>query len=600
MKKTLASVLLTAASLGAAAYLAIPAAAADEAPAPSGWQSEDGKRYYYNADGSKATGEVTIDNIAYLFAPNGVQQRGWQSVGGTRFYYDENGEAKFGWVEWRGETYYVSKTKGKLTGSAATDEGDVYQFDEYGVCELWSKDDEEHWHYGKATGEILIDEQPYLFTEDGVLQTGWQTASDQITRYYDPETHTILTGWITEPDGKITYADPKTGKHTGWLTDDSGKRCYLDAEKGLLTGWQMIDGKQYKLMNDGAVYVGFYSVNDATYLFGTDGVMVTGFYQGDDGTRYFNGNGVMLIGLQEIGDSTYYFNADGLMQTGDQVITNPDGTVSHYTFGEDGKMIAKPTGWQTIDGVKCYILPDGSKAAAPTVIDGKTYLFDASGTLVSGLYTAADGSKYYGDENGCAVTGWQELSNQSSYFDEAGKMAVSTKVDGYTIDANGSARNDRAIKADSYIQKSVKSVNGIYQTFAGTFYYSNVETARTTEQLLAAGWDSLIDPTFSKKRGVCYHLAAALDFTFKRAGITSRIIYAWHNSPHYWVQVLIDDVWWNYDPTYNMQRCQITMEQQNAMDIAKGGTGYTLCGYVDAIYDKKGALVSATYTPIGE
>ena len=130
-----------------------------------------------------------------------------------------------------------------------------------------------------------------------------------------------------------------------------------------------------------------------------------------------------------------------------------------------------------------------------------------------------------------------------------------------------------------------------------TYLYDNTETARTIDQLMAAGWDSLITPTL-KRHGVCYDLAAALDFTFKRAGYTSRVIYTWHNSHHYWVQVLIDGFWWNYDPTYGMNRCHITIAEASAKDKAAGGPGYTERGYVDAVYDKKGAMISAKYTPV--
>ncbi len=597
MNKVWTPVLLSAACLSAAAFLAVPAAAADEETKPAaGWQSENGKRFYYSADGSKAVGEVTIDGVTYLFAPNGAQQLGWQTVNDKRFYYDNDGTAKFGWVEWRGETYYVSKENGKLTGSAKTDEGESCTFDEYGVCAKWSQDADGNWHYANASGEIEIDGAPFLFTEDGILKTGWQTAADGITRCYDPEKHEILTGWITDKEGKKFYSDSEKGRITGWFTDDSDARYYIDEEKGLLTGWQVIGGKQYKLLADGKVFTGLYPVNGVTYLFGEDGVMVTGWFENTEGRRYFKDNGVMLTGLQELDGSTYYFNADGFMQKGEQDVTNADGSVTRMTFGEDGKLVSKPTGWQTVDGVKQYINPDGTKATAPTVIDGKTYLFKADGSLATGLYTAANGSKYYGDANGVAQTGWQELPNQSSYFNANGTMAVSTTVEGYTIDANGSARNQRAIKADSYIANSDKTVAGIYKVFCSNHYYAYTEDARTIDQLMAAGWDSLIDPTFPR-RGVCYHLAAALDFTFKRAGLTSRVIYAWHNSHHYWVQVLIDGFWWNYDPTYGMNRCHITLAQANQMDIANGGPGYTERGYVDAVYDHKGKMVSAKYTP---
>ena len=732
MKRSLTVIALSAVCLSAASALALPAFAAE-----ASWKTENGKRYYYDANGKKATGTVTIDGIAYVFAPNGVQQLGWQTVDGKRYFYNKKGEAVFGWVEWRGETYYVTKEDGKRTGKVTTGKRTL-DFDEYGVCSKWQLTADGEWVYEDAYGEMLIDGELYLFTDGGMLKTGWQTAAtDGITRYYDPKSHGILAGWITEEDGKQFYADPDKGKVSGFITDADGKRFYVDPEKGALTGWNVINGQQYKMLDTGEIYTGLYTASGKTYLFGDDGVMVTGFADTKDGRRYFGEGGVMVTGHTEIGNDTYYFNNEGVMQTGFQNITvddgrtmrcffdadgkrrtglitvgdkkyylNPDGSITveptvidgkKYLFDPDGNMIkgwytadsgkkyyagadgALVSGWQTIDGKKYYFdencalatephvidgktylitsegtpmtgwytAPNGSKyyagadglavtglqtigtakyyfdancvmttgwqtignakyyfdsngvmATAPTVIGDKTYLFNADGTAATGLYTAANGKKYYADANGIAQIGWQELPNQSSYFGADGVMVVSATVDGCTIDANGSARNNRAKKFDEVIANSAKTVNGVYQSFCAKYKYREIEVARTTDQLLNAGWQTLIDTCINRNGGVCYHLASALDFTFKRAGFTSRVVYAWHGSHHYWCQVLIDGTWWNYDPTYGMNRCHITLAQQNQADIDNKRPGYTLRGYVNATYDHKGALVSATYTPI--
>ena len=716
MKRSLSLTVISAACLCAAAQLALPAHA--EEAKLTGWKTENGKRYYYDADGKKVTGEVKIDGVTYLFAPNGAQQLGWQTVDGKRYFYNKKGEAVFGWLEWRGESYYVSRENGKLTGRQKVDEVDVLNFDEFGVCSKWQTNQDGKWTYLGADGELIIDDEPYLFTKDGILLTGLQKASDGITRYYDAETHEIKTGWITEA-GKRLWADPEKGVVNGWITDDKGKHYYIDAEKGMLSGWQVIDGKQYKLLETGEMYTGMYTVNGKTYLFAEDGVMATGFTETDAGIRYFGSNGVMLTGLNKIGEDTYYFNADGIMQVGFQDILTADGRTARYFFDSEGKsrtgwitvgdkkyyvdpngslkatpttvdgktylfdqngepvigwytdsdsgkkyyagadgvlvtgwqtiggkkyyfdgsfvMAASPTvingktylfnkdgsvatgwytaasgsksyagadgmlvtGWQTIENVKYYFDANGIMAAGPTVIGGKTYLFNADGKTASGLYTAANGKKYYAGADGLAQTGWQELPNQSSYFGADGVMAVSTTVDGYTIDANGSARSQRAIIADKYIANSDKTVNGVYKSFYGPNYYDNYgETPRTTDQLLNAGWDKLIDSVFSRNKGICYYLAAALDFVFQRAGFETRVVYAWHGSHHYWVQVNINGTWWNYDPTYRYERSHLTWAEQNQMDKNRGGTGYTLRGYVHAKYNHKGDLISATYEPV--
>ena len=176
--------------------------------------------------------------------------------------------------------------------------------------------------------------------------------------------------------------------------------------------------------------------------------------------------------------------------------------------------------------------------------------------------------------------------------------AVSTVLDGTDNDTSSTLLSTRTVAVDDIITNSKKTVNDIYQCFCSNYIYNEIEILATTDQLLARGWDKLIDSAISKKAGSSYELAALLDFTFKRAGFTSRVIYAWNGSHHYWCQIKIDDRWWNYDPTYGMKCCQITIAQQSQFDIARGGQGYTIKGYIDAVYDNKGALVSSKYTPI--
>ena len=101
-----------AAGLLAAAQCSVPAFAET---VQSGWFTQGNKRYYAYEDGSLAVGTVVINEIPYVFAPNGAQQTGWQTVNGKRYFYTKDGEAQFGWIKWRGEHYYVSDDYGKLT-----------------------------------------------------------------------------------------------------------------------------------------------------------------------------------------------------------------------------------------------------------------------------------------------------------------------------------------------------------------------------------------------------------------------------------------------------------------------------------------------------
>ena len=80
----------------------------------------------------------------------------------------------------------------------------------------------------------------------------------------------------------------------------------------------------------------------------------------------------MLHDLVTIAGKNYYFDATGFMQKG---YVNIAGIT--YLFGADGSM---QYGWFTDEKGVRYFQEDGSMAVNKTlVLDGKTYLFDASG-----------------------------------------------------------------------------------------------------------------------------------------------------------------------------------------------------------------------------
>ncbi|MBR4200693.1 MAG: hypothetical protein IKQ91_05395 [Oscillospiraceae bacterium] len=623
MNQNIRRTVIACAVLSASAFLTVAASAEGEKTGLSGWQTENGKRYYYLSETEKAVGEQEIDGISYLFAPNGVQQLGWQTVGGKRWFYDKEGEAVFGWVKWRGETYYVSKTEGKLTGKAETDEGDTFSFDEYGVRDTWQQDADGVWFSPDAEGEMLIDGVPYLFDADGNLLTGRQTASDGITRCYDAETHSVYSGWFSDSLGK-SYADGVNGILTGFQrigseyylldqngvpltglqTDDAGTRCF-DESGAMLTGWQVLsDGRRYFDPVNGRMYVGICTVDGACYDFGENGIPQSGWVE-KDGLKYYydetgaektgfieTANGMvyltdahtLAVGLQLIDAKAYYFNAEGIMQTG--WIEMPSGFAY---FGDDGVRLY---GWITADGVQHYLGTNGIAANGAVQIDNVTYIFGDKGVPAAGWYTAADGTRYYAGADGKATTGWAEIDGKGYYFNANGAMAVSTTVEGYTIDANGVARCQTAVTVDNLLNLTNKTPLGIYSYCVGHYWYSHIEGTRSVDQLINAGWQNLVNYTLVNRGAVCYYLAATMDYFCQRAGYTTRMVHATHSTGnHYWVQVLIDGVWQNYDPTYT-NRGNISWDYQ----IALGS--YIILGYLDVDYDARGTMKDYTYIDV--
>ncbi len=51
------------------------------------WKTKNKKVYYYNSEGKKVTGLVTIGGKKYYFNSKGVQRTGWQKIGSSYYYF---------------------------------------------------------------------------------------------------------------------------------------------------------------------------------------------------------------------------------------------------------------------------------------------------------------------------------------------------------------------------------------------------------------------------------------------------------------------------------------------------------------------------------
>ena len=502
-----------AAGLLAAAQCSVPAFAET---VQSGWFTQGNKRYYAYEDGSLAVGTVVINEIPYVFAPNGAQQTGWQTVNGKRYFYTKDGEAQFGWIKWRGEHYYVSDDYGKLTDE--TDAGQAFSFDKEGILldSNWVQSADGTWYYANASGETVVDGTPYLFDQGGRLLTGWQTASDGITRYYD-SARCIQTGWITEKNGTRFYADEKNGmltgaqtidgKHylfgangqllTGFQKDSSGVIRYYDAETAeMQTGFCRIGDQTYYFAEDGAMQTAFCKVGDSTYRFRSNGTMVTGFdtiyglryYFGDDGvmrtgfctvgdaTYRFRSNGTMVTGFDTIYGARYYFGDDGIMRTGfckvgqDAYYFSDEGKMqkgfltvggARYFFGDNGIL---RTGWITSGKDVCYADENGALVSGWKRIDGVIYYFNADYYRESGP-VVIDGVTFLLNDSGIPQTGWYTAKNGCKYYGSANASALTgwQTVEGYRcyFDAHGVFRSGAAkIHGKIYVMDSQNTGNG--------------------------------------------------------------------------------------------------------------------------------------------
>lgn len=185
--------------------------------APKGWQ--DG--CYLDNMGRPLTGWQTIDGKTYYFAADGQRTDGWLETEQGRYRLDENGVIQTGWFSDDSGTYLLKPDGSVCTGWVETDQGNRY-FDENGQMAvglwelpggLWHFEADgtpfEGWHEGRcyAKGKAYTDWQEvngelYYFFPDGLAAEGWQTVNG--SRYFF-EGGKPRTGWFTDHEDRYYF-----------------------------------------------------------------------------------------------------------------------------------------------------------------------------------------------------------------------------------------------------------------------------------------------------------------------------------------------------------------------------------------------------------
>ena len=144
-----------------------------------------------------------------------------------------------------------------------------------------------------ATGEMVIDGNHYLFDSEGIMLFGLQESND-IKRFYDPETGMMTTGWLDYEDTKL------------YFSEDDGAEAF---------GLSVIDGKQYYFDKDsGKMMTGEVDVDGIRYFFDENtGAGLDGFFE-NDGVKHAYIGGMMLTDLRAYADNhLYYFDSEGVI-----------------------------------------------------------------------------------------------------------------------------------------------------------------------------------------------------------------------------------------------------------------------------------------------
>lgn len=303
--------------------------------------------YYCGKDGSVKYGDgkrtpILIDGNYYLISSNGYVLRGWQTVHGIRCFYDfETGQPVYGWINFKDNYYYVDEITGKYTGKQ------------------------------------YIDNYPYQFDDNGILQTGFVSFKEENVTSYFYEDGTRAVNQILETEDGSYYFDENGYMKTGWVNFENNT-YYFNSMGKMTFGIRKIDGNTYYFGTDGIMRTGFITIEGEKYLFNQKGIMQYGFQTVSGKKYYFDpSTGKALNGWQTIEGSKYYFDKNYEMLTG---FFTEDGNT--YYFGSNGAMY---TGWQTIENEKYYFSTDAKNLGAMYTyrhnIDGVDYLFYSTGVL---------------------------------------------------------------------------------------------------------------------------------------------------------------------------------------------------------------------------
>ncbi|MBP0972447.1 MAG: hypothetical protein J5851_00915, partial [Oscillospiraceae bacterium] len=420
-------------------------------------------------------------------------------------------------------------------------------------------------------GRVPVDERLYYIDpEEGLLPEGWHSVNDDIC--------------LVQSDGSLTCQT--------W-TEYEGKEVYLNDSGFIAHGLTTVGEAVYCFDADGVKIIGWSDVNDCRYFFDENGIMQTGWLHLEEQDYFLGNDGALLKGMQTIEDSTYYFSPeDGAMTRG---WLNEDG-VKRY-FDEEGK---QQLGWLEQDGKRYYLTRKGA-AIGLAKAEGKLCFFDEDGVQQTGWQTVNESLRYFDPETGAmqtgwvdteqgrgylgddgiARTGWQDIGEKRYYFSESGIMATNQTVDGVLLGRGGTEVSELLFKnqqrAQEAFDKYGTSIDGLYKYLRDTNRYKKTETTKTLEEIEQNGWLYYVDYAMTHRYGVCYYMAAKMDFMLQEAGYECRIVHSTHGTgDHYWNQVNVDGTWVNYDLTNNLYAK--TWDQM----VAYGS--YRLIGYVTPVY----------------
>ena len=294
-----------------------------------GWLLKEGDWYYYDLNGTRASGWRYIGYVCYYFNGDNISKPGVMSksthqlINGNMFVFDASGAMQTGWIL-EPEGWYYADGSGALANGWRYVNGAWYYLDGSNT---------EHPYLMLNNTKKTIAGCDYYFANGGAMRTGWILEPEGW--YYAREYGTIK-GWLylgnlwyyldgnneeypglmVSGQDKVIAGEkysfnPNGDMRAGWYMSNSGEWYYYDNYSGqICSGWKYVNNNWYYLDpqdNNKMIPGGWKKFDNGYYLFNSDGSMVTNWSYVNGNWYYFSSDGLMRTGWQWIGNKWYYF-----------------------------------------------------------------------------------------------------------------------------------------------------------------------------------------------------------------------------------------------------------------------------------------------------
>ena len=400
---------------------------------PNGWNQINGYWYYF-ATGKEMRNEIVKIGTAYY---------GFDSYGrmydNTDFYYSDS--------EISG--YFRARSGGSLilqdTFSLGTD---LYSYDKNGVgLEGYHTVNGTEYYFisgKKATDTAFRDESGsyYAADESGKLYALSNNTWTKAGNYY----YYVKDGVIQK--NTIAFIQ---GKYYGF---DSYGRMY--ANQTFSSGFENSDLEENFRGSKG--YVPKLWDYQTCHASASGALLCNQWYEDTTGKYYFDGNGIGYEGTHWIDGKRYTFSKGKVIDPAPAAKSawvkgskgwwyrHADGSYTkngwekingkYYLFDASGYML---TGWQNVKGIWYYMNANGDMTSnAWQKLNNKWYYFNADGVMITKSWRQIAGKWYYFEADGSmAGKGWHQINGKWYYMYDSGIMATNTWIGNSYVDANG-------------------------------------------------------------------------------------------------------------------------------------------------------------------